>query len=476
MRCTEPVARPWPAARAGAAAARMPPRPAWRRARLLALCCLLALPARAGAGEEADFEAPADDAPVLKVTPAVVREGVLAGAALPQLRKLHQRLRALQEGRVDRVTILQIGDSHTAADHFSGRLRALFQADFGSAGRGQLAPGVPTVYWRPSQVRAEQSGRWEAFTSNKVGFAPLAYGLSGYIVRGKEQGNTVTLQATQDEARFASVVIGSYRKPGGGSFDVLVDGALVATIATGGPTGYVRDRVAVPSGQGQQLQVRLRGDGEVDLGEWGLYRAQPGVEFVSHGFVGAQVTIMQRWSEAIVAQQLAELDPALILLAFGTNEGYAAKGSLHAYARHLEDRIATLRKLAPNAALVLVAAPDANRLPKFCGGAPEAKACRPLSAAESDSYETLLARQDKDLCRWHTPASYTVIRAAQRQAGARLGAYWWDWAGEQGGFCAASTWHDQGLVQKDRIHLKREGARRSADKLYALLLRGYPFR
>ena len=43
------------------------------------------------------------------------------------------------------VAILQIGDSHTANDSFSGRMRELFQARFGDAGRGVLPPGVPNA-------------------------------------------------------------------------------------------------------------------------------------------------------------------------------------------------------------------------------------------------------------------------------------------------------------------------------------------
>ena len=38
---------------------------------------------------------------------------------------------------------MQIGDSHTANDSFSGRLRELFQARFGDAGRGVMPPGCP---------------------------------------------------------------------------------------------------------------------------------------------------------------------------------------------------------------------------------------------------------------------------------------------------------------------------------------------
>ncbi len=65
------------------------------------------------------------------------------------LTAFHQALASLEAGRTQRVNILQIGDSHTAGDHFSGRLRELFQGQFGNAGRGMLPPGSPFPYWRP---------------------------------------------------------------------------------------------------------------------------------------------------------------------------------------------------------------------------------------------------------------------------------------------------------------------------------------
>ena len=407
--------------------------------------CVLGLSVAAGAfGEELPPEAIPDEPPPKLVKPlALLRDGVGTGPVAPQLEKFRQRLADLKAGRTARVTILQIGDSHTAADQFSGRLRARFQLQFGNAGRGQLAPGVPALYWRPTQVRAEQSGKWEIFTSNKDGFEKLPYGLSGYVLRGKDAGDTMSLAVAEEGARFASAVIGYYRKSGGGSFTISVDGAVLATVSTGGASKeYVRQSVQVPSGNGRQLSVRLKGDGSVDLGEWGLYRKSAGVEYISHGFVGAQVTLLERWDEQVVAQQLAELDPALILLVFGTNEGYAASERLKTYAQRLDARVAALAQGAPNASIVLVAAPDANRIPKFCalaGEAAERKTCRPLTPNEVEHYSEMMHSNDKELCRWHTPASYMIVRAAQQEVAERHGAYWWDWASMQGGFCSAST-------------------------------------
>ena len=87
------------------------------------------------------------------------------GSSRSSLAAFHQALASLEAGRTQRVNIVQIGDSHTEAEHFSGRLRALFQARFGNAGRGMLAPGAPVDYWRPYQVRAQQAGKWQVFSA-----------------------------------------------------------------------------------------------------------------------------------------------------------------------------------------------------------------------------------------------------------------------------------------------------------------------
>ena len=63
------------------------------------------------------------------------------GSGAQSLASFQRSLEQLRAGKLERVNILQIGDSHTAADHFSGRLRELFQASFGNAGRGMLPPG-----------------------------------------------------------------------------------------------------------------------------------------------------------------------------------------------------------------------------------------------------------------------------------------------------------------------------------------------
>jgi lysophospholipase L1-like esterase len=413
--------------------------------------------------------------PALASPPALLRSGRVTGPPVQQLSQFHQRLADLKAGRIKRLTILQIGDSHTEAEHFSGRLRALFQARFGNAGRGMLAPGSPVPYWRPTQVRVQQAGKWQVFTSNKSDHAALPFGLSGFVIRGGDPADSITLVTSDDGGGFDAVEIGYYRQPQGGRIDVTVDGKRIGEIDTRGESYAMARRAFQLSSAGRSLEVRPHGDGGVDIADWGVYRNARGVVLTSHGFSGAQVGIMERWDWKTVASQLAELDPSLILLAFGTNEGYAPKSRLQNYATLLENRIDALKQAAPNASIVLVSGPDANRIPKYCNGTGSGHdhtPCKPLTAEEVAGYDGLLSHSDRSLCRWHTPGSYDLVRNAQREVANRTGAYFWDWFEFQGGMCGAYRWEQAGLVHKDRVHMKKDGYWRSADQLYAMLMRG----
>ena len=91
---------------------------------------------------------------------------------------LFQALDALQAGSAaGPVAILQIGDSHTANDAFSGRMRSLLQARFGDAGRGMLPPGIPFRFYHPAQVTVTASG-WDTIGSLHLG-NPAPFGPRG---------------------------------------------------------------------------------------------------------------------------------------------------------------------------------------------------------------------------------------------------------------------------------------------------------
>jgi lysophospholipase L1-like esterase len=389
------------------------------------------------------------------------------------LTAFHQALASLEAGKTQRVNIVQIGDSHTAGDHFSGRLRELFQSQFGNAGRGMLPPGSPFPYWRPLQVHVTQRGRWEVLSSNKRDYAQVPYGLSGFVLRSRAAGAAIVLEA--DNA-FDTAEVTFFRRASGGHIDVLIDGARVGEIATRGGDWQMDHKSFAAKSGGRTLELRPRGDGEVDIADWSIWRNTRGVALSSHGFVGAEISLLDRWDSANVAAELRQLSPALIILAFGTNEGFAQVDTLGDYGSIMESRVMQLRQMAPNASIVIVGPPDAERLPDYCGvrgPMRDRMRCAPLSATEAQEYGRLLARRDRSLCRWHAPAGIALVRQQQRQVAERTGVLFWDWSSVQDGDCGATRWAHEGLGQRDRVHMTEAGYALSADRLHEALMRGY---
>ncbi|HTR88035.1 MAG TPA: hypothetical protein VMI56_26365 [Reyranella sp.] len=388
------------------------------------------------------------------------------------LAAFQRSLEALRAGRIERVSVLQIGDSHTAGDHFSGRLRELLQERFGNGGRGMMPPGYPFPYWRPYQVEVNQKGSWQVLSSNNTNYPQVPFGISGFITQSRRAGDTMNLAA---DSGFDSADIDFFRSPAGGHFSILVDGRPVEEVDTRGHPWELARKSIVTNGAGS-LQIRTRGDGTVAIADWAVYRRERGVVLSSMGFSGAQIGIMDHWDANNVARQLREMSPALIILAFGTNEGFDPPAVLGDYEAVFASRLAQLRQMMPSASIAVVGPPDANRLPSYCGlrGPQADKAgCQPLTANQSANYGEMLAHRDRSLCHWHTPTGIAIVRAAQQRASRAAGVFFWDWASVQGGECGASSWVAQGLQRGDHVHMYEAGYGQSAERLFAELMRGY---
>ncbi len=76
------------------------------------------------------------------------------------------------------VRVLHFGDSHVAADYWTGELRRLLQARFGDAGAGLVMPGRPWRYFRHELVTSLSSSGWETLGLSRETLDGF-YGLSG---------------------------------------------------------------------------------------------------------------------------------------------------------------------------------------------------------------------------------------------------------------------------------------------------------
>jgi lysophospholipase L1-like esterase len=388
------------------------------------------------------------------------------------LGRFHAALESYERGgRRGRFTILQIGDSHTAGDNWTGYLRERFQRRFGDGGRGMLAPGKPFHDFRPYQIRVAQSGNWGNHNYRQWN----GTGIASYAIVGDKSGDTIEA-SMRGLKSFEEIEVEFIRQANGGSFVVNVDGRDVETVSTRGSANLERATVRL-SRPGYHVTLSLKGDGPVALLSWSLLR-RSGLVYVSHGVPGETVGLVGKWDAGIAAWQVHHLNPALIIVAFGTNEGFVNRLKPEEYEAEFRDRLQAIRGMAPNASIAVVTAPGADRLPSWCGrnrAQRERFQCRPLSGAHASNYAELIEKRSRALCYWHSPPALEQVRQIQRRVAERLGVHFWDWSQVTGKDCGMDRWArmDPPLTSVDRVHMRLEGYDLSGEALYRDLTRLY---
>jgi lysophospholipase L1-like esterase len=317
------------------------------------------------------------------------------------------------------VHILQFGDSHTASDDWVDSMRQQFQSAYGVGGPGFSMAGSPFRGYRRFDIRGGSSTGWT--TEGTVGHPGdgLA-GLSGISITSHRAGETVWADAGAQKLDLYYL-----QQPGGGSFDVEVDGQRVSTVSTDGAvsTGVY----TVPSGPGEHVFGIRTADAEpVRLYGWAPQNGS-GVTWETLGINGAQASMILNWDETLWTQQIQLRDPALVVLAYGTNEANSASFDAEVFRGNLRNLFARVRRAVPNAAMLLVGPPDCGRL-------------HPLT---------------------HLGEVVEIERAAARENSVAF----WDWRERMGGPRATLTWVRAGLGQADYVHLTGAGYRMAGQAL-----------
>ena len=417
------------------------------------------------------------------------------GQALCDARALTPFLKALQaveDGKRTRpVHILQIGDSHTAADNIAGPLRARLQSRFGEAGRGAMPPGRPYPSYAPQQMEVEQSDGWrmeasfvppEPAHAGKTAGGPAApvlrpgpFGLSGWRLTSTKSGASITLKA-DPEAAFDRVIACALAGPDAGELRIVTDAGEKRMPLAAIDVQPVC-RTFELAGPQARLAFVTRG-GPVKLLSFATWRERPGVVLSNLGVVGTQLNDFAARDDAVVRAELEAYDPDLIILAYGTNDGFEDHVDGAGYEAVVRAQIERLHRLAPGAPVLVVGPPDADTVRKDIprdGKHNVGFACAPLSPTEVLDFDALTAQRSPELARWFPPPGLAVVREAERKAAEQEGVAFWDWAARMGGPCSAHklSQEDPRLVRGDHIHFTSDGGRMVADLLMSDLLAAY---
>jgi lysophospholipase L1-like esterase len=325
-----------------------------------------------------------------------------------------QLSRAAQDGTP--VHILQYGDSHTASDDWANTLRQNFQSKFGCGGPGFILPGHPFRGYRRFDTSGSNSAGWH--TEGLVGrTGDGRYGLGGLSISTSAAGETVTLTAECDSLELCYL-----QQPGGGSLEIEEDGAPAGTVSTDGEiaAGFFAWR---PGPGVHHYSVRTLSPAPVRLFGWVADRSQ-GATVETLGINGAQVAMMTGWDESLLAAQIAERDPALILVAYGTNEALSPKWEAATYRQSLIEAIGRLRQASPTASIVMIGPPDC-----------------------------FLRTRHGLVIFPHLNAVIDI----QREVAHELRCPFWDWRERMGGPGSKKLWVRAGLGQPDYVHLTPAG-------------------
>ncbi len=352
----------------------------------------------------------------------------------PNAKTLWQALRNLEAGtRREPVRIIQLGDSHTAGDYFTGRLRQALQAKYGNAGIGWLTPGYVTNQ-RSDLATMRGLGKWQ-MNDSKLPKPGDIFPLGG-LFNTSGGASILDVKSKQDLAS-GSWQLSIWHKGTNTPWKIALPSGKLYKLA---PQDHIAgewnlSNIAVNSTNA--ANIRLLAPSNAHLGGIALDRMSPGITLDSMGINGAKASIIHRWQEQAIEKQLAWRKPQLIILAYGTNEAFETDVS--DYANQLRNAIRLLKKSAPNAAILIVGAPASAKM-----RAPNARGCRlPL------------------------PPNLIQVMNIQKRIAKQEHTLYWDWAAVMGGKCGAAAWVNSKpqLMRNDLIHFSVEGYAATADAL-----------
>jgi lysophospholipase L1-like esterase len=350
-------------------------------------------------------------------------------ALIPFFEQLYRHQKGEMQGP---LRILHYGDSHTAADEWTGELRARFQERFGDGGSGYSLAGRPYSGYRRLDVRSGSTRGWRA------GGLVARPGDGVHGLGGVSMSATAPREAVYLEADAAAFELFYYQQPGGGPVQIYDNGQPVGQLSTSGQAGPAYYRLDTAPGA-HRFEVETLERAPVRLFGW-VAENPTGVTYETLGINGAQASIVLDWNEAALRSNIARRDPALIVLAYGTNEAGRKDWTRESYREMFAQVIAGLREAAPAATILVIGPPD--RLQRSRKG-------------------------------WAPLDRLDLIVEAQRQAAYAAGCPFWDLRAKMGGKGSVAQWYAAGLAQKDRVHFTAAGYRMLGDAVFGDLMSQY---
>ncbi|MEO7145092.1 MAG: GDSL-type esterase/lipase family protein [Bryobacteraceae bacterium] len=369
---------------------------------------------------------------------AVVNDDASQGASIPiddpaALVPFFEQLFRQQSGETGGLLhILQYGDSHTAADTWTGELRTRFQSRFGDGGSGYSFAGQPWSSYRHLDLSTGSTAGWsvEGLAGHP---GDGLYGLGGVSMSVSRPHESVYLVVECQQLELFYL-----QQPGGGAVQLYDNGSPVERISTDGESGPGYYRYLTTAGS-HRFELETLDHGPVRLFGW-VAENSGGITYDPLGINGAQASIVFNWDQQLLASNIARRNPALIVLAYGTNEAGDREWTPESYREMFSALLQRFRRDAPTASILVMGPPD---------------------------------RYIRTHGRWSAMQNIGMIVEAQRQAALANQCAFLDVREMMGGKGSMQQWVTAGMAQYDHVHFTGPGYRLLGDTIFGDLMTEY---
>lgn len=355
---------------------------------------------------------------------------------LPKLLKKVDKVKAKVAPPDSVLRIVQLGDSHTAADIMTGQLREKLQQQFSDAGIGWITP--MNVYGQRNSLISYHNIDW-VLASSRSTQAP-DYPIGGFIATPAAANAQLTInyKGTEKSSLWNVTLLVKQQKTGQPLR--IVDGMNYESTLNVQKTNnwqYINAHVMLPF-----TIIADKADSVKLGGIWLEKNGAPGVTLSSIATNGAKQNIWLQWRKNWL-NDLAKTKSDLVIIAYGTNESFESPFNIANYKKFLTQSIQQIRKTLPNSTILIISPPDTMLRSKL---------------------------GNMNSCQAKQPPQLTAIRNAQLEVAKQQHTLYWSWQKVMGGSCSMENWVNHGLANKDYVHLTASGYQQSANSLYNALM------
>jgi hypothetical protein len=337
------------------------------------------------------------------------------------------------------LKIVHIGGSHVQADVYTNRIRQRLQSfNNGLAGaRGFIFPYSIAKTNNPSNFRVKYTGSWE-YCKNTQQKRNCILGLSGYSISTYNPNSLIQIILNTDSTTYYDFNrIKLFHNHDTTNFSIMINNGEAAFTASVNDTlGYTeyefsryQDELILNFYKSDSIQNHFTIYGI------SFENDDPGIIYNSVGVNGAKLNAFAGCN--LFVRHLSALNPDLVIISLGTNDGYSRYFNSLKYKENYEQLLKLIKQAAPEAAVLLTVPNDSYLYRRYINRNTEKMRSIIFDLAGNNNYGV------------------------------------WDFFTIMGGLNSSYAWNLNGMMNGDKIHFNRKGYLLKGDLFFNAFLKAY---